>query len=433
MTTPPSIRARLASTLAAFAVVSGLAVAAAVWGAVQHEADELLDGSLSASAAVLAGLLAQGSTQEGDVAPPPRVGPQTQAPPEDVEFAWQLVDADGAVRRRSAHAPGAAFASPPRFGFSDSGQWRLLGLPFANPGQVLYVAQNRAERQEAIVEIAVRSAAAALAVSVLGMLWMRRQVARELEPLEALSRAVTRFDPLRPDAPLGAALRAEFVPVHRAIDLLGRGLAQRVANERVVTAHAAHALRTPLAGIDAQLAVALREAPPELRPRLGRVRAAAEHLQRVVVALLALFRAGSELHLQEVDVAGLLGNMPIDGLAVDVVTAATLTADPDLLAAALLNLLDNALRHGARQVTLSVNGSVLRLRDDGPGVPTQRRIALQEALDQQAYERPLGSGLAVADRVARAHGGALRLVESDCGFEIELALAAVPAAEDEGA
>ena len=432
MTTPPSIRARLARTLAGFSIVSGLAVAAAVWGAVQHEANELLDGSLSASAAVLSGLLALDTVQAVAVAAPVNP-PQMETPPEDVEFAWQLVDADGVVRRRSAHAPTLAFASPPHFGFSDMGQWRLLGQPFATAGQVLYVAQNRAERREATVEIAVRSAAAALAVSMLGVLWMRRQVGRELEPLESLSRAVARFDPLRPDAPLGAPLRAEFVPVHRAIDLLGHGLAQRVANERVVTAHAAHALRTPLAGIDAQLAVAWREAPAALRPRLGRVRAAAEHLQRVVVALLALFRAGSALDLQQVDVATLLGGVPIEGLAVNVAAPASLTADPDLLAAALLNLLDNALRHGARQVTLSVDGSVLRLQDDGPGVSADRRIALQVALDRQAYERPLGSGLMVADRVARAHGGALRLVARERGFEIELGLAAAPAAGPEGA
>jgi len=48
-----------------------------------------------------------------------------------------------------------------------------------------------------------------------------------------------------------------------------------VAAERAFNAHAAHALRTPLAGLDAQIAVALREAPEPLQGRLERIRAGA--------------------------------------------------------------------------------------------------------------------------------------------------------------
>ena len=80
--------------------------------------------------------------------------------------------------------------------------------------------------------------------------------------------------------------------MHDAISALGERLARRVANERAFSAHAAHALRTPLAGIDTQLAVAQREAPASLQPRLARVREAAGRLTRVVSALLALFRSG---------------------------------------------------------------------------------------------------------------------------------------------
>ncbi|MBK9362956.1 MAG: hypothetical protein IPM99_18555 [Rubrivivax sp.] len=60
--------------------------------------------------------------------------------------------------------------------------------------------------------------------------------------------------------------------MHDAIEALGERLARRVANERAFGAHSAHALRTPLAGIDLQLAVAEREAPPALQPRLARAR-----------------------------------------------------------------------------------------------------------------------------------------------------------------
>jgi signal transduction histidine kinase len=418
MTPLPSIRARLARALVATSVVSGLAVSAAVWFTVRSEADELLDSSLTASAAVLAGQLLAPAGAPGDTLADPAL--PALAP--DEEFAWQLVDRDGAVRLRSASAPRVAFATGPTLGFVNIERWRVLGRATGVGGQVMYVAQARAERGEVAADIAFSGATAALVVAALGLAWLRRQVERELEPLEALSRAVAAFDPMRLDAPLGPAQRAEFVPVHAAIDALGQGLAQRVANEHAVTAHAAHALRTPLAGIDAQLAVALRECPPALRPRLAQAREAAGRLQRVVGSLLTLFRTGAELHRQPVDVAALLARLPIEALEVRVQAPALVDADPDLLAAALMNLLDNALRHGARRVVVSVDGSCVRLHDDGPGVAEERRLALQAAIDEQRYESPLGLGLTLADRVARAHGGALQLHAVAQGFDVALRL-----------
>jgi len=38
-------------------------------------------------------------------------------------------------------------------------------------------------------------------------------------------------------------------------------------------------------------------------------------------------------------------------------------------------------------------------------------------------ERAMGLGLALADRVARAHGGRLQLLHPDSGFAVELLLA----------
>ena len=98
-------------------------------------------------------------------------------------------------------------------------------------------------------------------------------------------------------------------------------------------------------------------------------------------------------------------------------------ADPDLLAAALGNLLDNAQRHGAGRVWIEpVPGGGLRLRDDGPGIDPARRERLQSALDRQAYEDGPGLGLMLADRVARAHRGRLDLPPSDRGFVVEISL-----------
>ena len=234
---------------------------------------------------------------------------------------------------------------------------------------MVYVAQTTEERVEAETEVALAALFAGAPMTVLrSALAEVAHPPRGLQPLRDLSERLAHYDPMQPGAALGAAEREELQPVHAAIDALAGRLTRRIAHERAFTSHAAHALRTPLAGIDAPLAVALREAEAPHRPRLQRVRTAAERLQRVVVALLAMFRSGAEVQRSEIDVGALAARLPIEGLALEARGTTPLRADPDLVTAAVLNLLDNAQRHGARSVTFSTPvPNVLRVHDDGPG------------------------------------------------------------------
>jgi signal transduction histidine kinase len=290
------------------------------------------------------------------------------------------------------------------------------------------VAQAQAERLKAQAEVALSAVLAALLVGWLGHLWLRRRLGDELAPLQRLSLRLSRHEPLTvTGTSLGPPERLELASVHAAIDDLASRLAERVMHERAFSAHAAHALRTPLAGIDAQLALALREAPPPLQPRLQRARDAAARLHRVVAALLALFRTAEPPLREPVDVAALLSRLPVDGLGVHVDPDIVVSADPDLLAAAVLNLLDNSLRHGGRQVRVSSpRAGVLRLHDDGPGVSAERRAALQQALADQAYTGNTGLGLMLADLIARSHGGRLTIADVSGGFAVDLTLDAAP-------
>ncbi|HEX6017395.1 MAG TPA: histidine kinase dimerization/phospho-acceptor domain-containing protein [Burkholderiaceae bacterium] len=413
----PSIRRRLACAMWIGSLLSGLAVALAVWLAANEEVDELLDDTLRASAEVMSVLLPRNGEPIALSAP-------TKS---DERFAWQVVDASQRVVMHSARAPGEPFVRAPLSGFADSAQWRVYGVALGDGGRMLYVAQARAERAEAEVEVALSSVLAALAVGILAYFWLSALVRHEWAPVHRLSDWLAAHDPLAAGATLGTAERAELVAVHRAVDQLGQRLAQRLAQERAFAAQAAHALRTPLAGIDAQLAVCLRESPPSLQPRLQRVREGATRLQRVVAALLTLFRSDGQPQRGAIDLHELLRQFSLDRLQVDLRAAQPLHADADLLAAALANLLDNAQRHGASRVTVSTpSADTVRLDDDGPGVTPERGRALQAALDAQAYDDAPGLGLVLADLVARAHGGRLRVCApaSGRGFAVELSLGA---------
>ncbi len=440
----PSIRSRLTLLLVGVALVWGLLVSLGVWLAVREEVDELLDDTLQASAEVLGRLLSVGDAQA--LAGAAAVAAAPGSPGNHQHFAWQLVGPGGRLLLHSARAPQQPWLPLPTAGFVNAaGGWRVFGLRLADGERMLYVAQAGDERLEAETEVVLTAVWLTLAVAALSAWWLGRRVRRELKPLLDLPLALAHYEPLQPGATLPAPTRRELQPMQQAIEALGRRLAGRVANERAFSAHAAHALRTPLAGIDTQLAVAQREASAELQPRLARVREAAARLTRVVAALLALFRSGAELQWQPLALAPLLQRLPHEGLRLrlDPPVPDTLQGDADLLTAALINLLDNAVRHGAGELVVSLQTAAdgrqhLRLHDDGRGCPPAQREQLAAALAAQAYEAQMGTGrspglgLMLADLVARAHGGALSLPAVAQGFAVELSLGPAPAAPQRG-
>jgi signal transduction histidine kinase len=93
--------------------------------------------------------------------------------------------------------------------------------------------------------------------------------------------------------------------------------------------------------------------------------------------------------------------------------------DPDALRRLLVNLLDNAVRHAASQVCVSVcseaGWAVLTVVDDGPGIPDAERervfgrfTRLDNARDRTG-EEGAGLGLAIVRSTAEAHGGSVSL------------------------
>lgn len=419
MTPLPSIRHRLSRTLLVISVAWGIAVSAVVWLAVRHEVDELLDNTLQESAEILFGLLSFNLSQL------PMQGGAMPAPVHDELTVWQIVDASNVVRLRSHKAPDQPLTVQRSKGLSNAGDaWRVYSIPFEASHLVLHVAQRGTERHEARVEAAGVTVVAALVVGLMCALWLRSRVRHELEPIGSMSDSIAQFDPLHADLTLAPATRTELVPMRQAINDLGVRLARQMAHERAFSGHAAHALRTPLAGMVAQLAVAQRKAPPEVQGHLRRTREAADQLRRVVEALLTLFRAGGHLDRRAIDVAELVSHLPFATLSISAEHNEPVNGDPDLMAAALMNLLDNSVRHGAKMATVTTRvgtqGACIEIHDDGSGLSDEKRVRLQSALDAQAYDGQTGLGLMLADMVARAHQGHLVIVPCTSGCTVQI-------------
>jgi len=409
----PSMAWRLLGVTAVGSLLMALAVSIAAVVAVDEEVDELLDDTLQASADLLAPQLHEGGMPSGEL---PRRGA--------VRFAWTWVDSAGRQVAASQGADAAWLRNLPSEGFADRGDWRIYVHPLAERGQLL-VAQTRAERREARMEVVQFALLSALGLTLLGLPLLAWRARRELAPLERLGERLAGFDAQHRDPrslpeQLGPAEREELQPLHNALTRYSQRLGERLAFEREFSAQAAHLLRTPLAGMDAQLAVAQKEMPGQAR--LQRVREAGQRLQHLVLGLLRLFRDQPQLHRAPLDARALLASLPLGGLQIEAGPPCPLQADAELLAAALLNLIDNAQRHGAQRLWLqAVGGNGLSLRDDGVGLPAGEREALLARLQGETGGEQ-GLGLRLAQLVANAHGGRIDLPAVPAGFELELHL-----------
>ena len=87
---------------------------------------------------------------------------------------------------------------------------------------------------------------------------------------------------------------------------------------------------------------------------------------------------------------------------------------------AVSNLIDNALRYGKEPIEVRVSKNVIEVSDRGPGIPASEVERLKRPFTrlQSARSGPsagAGLGLAIVERVARAHGGWLDLEAREGG------------------
>jgi signal transduction histidine kinase len=110
--------------------------------------------------------------------------------------------------------------------------------------------------------------------------------------------------------------------------------------------------------------------------------------------------------------------------------SATLPGDPLLLAQAVGNLIDNALKFVAENGTISVaaarrsDGTIeIAVADDGPGIPDAEKPKVLERFYRSDASRGTpgaGLGLSLVAAVAKLHGGALGLADNNPGLRATL-------------
>jgi len=249
----------------------------------------------------------------------------------------------------------------------------------------------------------------------------------QLRPLAQIARQATEIGPdslaLRI---LNTSSAAEYVALRAALNGMLERIDQGLQRERRFSSAAAHELRTPLAQLKTTIEVYRRRdhSAAEYRDAMDDLLADAERLERLIQGLLHLTR-GSELlaaNAKPVALCSLLtqsvaesGTAILHALPHDI----QVTADPELLRAAIANVLSNALRYAPgvspeiHVVDRPERVEVLVL-DRGPGIPEaewerifQPLVRLDTARTVGNNADGLGLGLAIARSSVRAFGGDL--------------------------
>lgn len=247
---------------------------------------------------------------------------------------------------------------------------------------------------------------------------------RTLHPLRELALEVAAIEAGREES-VGGAYPRELQRLARNLNALIRNERAHLGRYRDTLTDLAHSIKTPLAVIK----VALQEEPGERRDRtiadqvarineivgfqlqragkvgrttFGRAIAVSPAVEELVTSLQKVYRDKDLVFERRVD------------------AASRFRGDHGELLEILGNLLDNACkwaRHTVRVgAAIDAQDLVLRVEDDGPGIPADRRgevlargIRADESVEGQ------GIGLAVVHDIVGRHGGRLELGESDLG------------------
>lgn len=306
----------------------------------------------------------------------------------------------------------------------------ILGMQTENGETLHLVIDRRRASTSNPHQLFVLMVFTGILMTAVAYLFLRNQ----LRPIRRLARAAEAFGKGRvePYKPSGAL---EVRAAGRAfLDMRAR-IERQIEQRTMMLSGVSHDLRTPLTRM--KLGLSMMDEAPESADLLGDV----AEMEALLTTFLDFARSDALDDPENADVLRIARDAVADAgrLGGDVTlvmpqTAPEIALRPQAVRRALNNLLSNALRYGSKaRLSVTVLDRVLRytVEDNGPGIaPEDRAEAVRPfaRLDQarnQDRGSGVGLGLAIANDIARSHGGTMRLSASDDmgGLRVDLVLA----------
>jgi len=435
--------------LVAVAILLGLAGATLIADVVRRTNDRVLAGALGAIAETV-------QVERGDVTldlPPAAFGMLENSERDNVYY--RIAEGDTLLTGYAdlpAPRPNDLTIDEPRFRFASYRGQRIRiaevrrALPAIDRPVVVQVAETLDGRTALSRRLMIELLVGEILLVGIAVLLVRPALGWSLRPLSRLRGAVEARDGrAAPDlSPLDTGpLPLELRPLATAFDRLLAQLDTATAATRRFTADASHQMRTPLAVLKVQVALARRGSSEAL----DEIADASARLERLLTQLLALARAeeaGASAPLERVDlreVAVRVISRHI-GQAIDADVELQLEAEAGpvmvtghrtLIVEIVGNLVDNGIRYNRRggmvTVAIAPAGDVpgdevtLSVRDDGPGIPrADRDRVFDRFIRLEAGDGAEGSGLglAVVRSAATRIGATIALEDAAPGLIVRL-------------
>jgi signal transduction histidine kinase len=343
---------------------------------------------------------------------------------------------------------------------ADKGKWFLfkVSVPFGDEtrdhemraqrfplpgGYKMLVGHDVQERQD-VKSLMMRGLIAAVVMTLLlglgGGFWMGRRILAQAGAISAVATQIMRGD-LSQRLPVRDA-DDEINTLAREINTMLDKIEQLTLGMRTVLDSAAHDLRTPLNRLQATAEEAMTQLTPGSAERrvLERVTTEVDRMRSTLDALLRIALAETGTVAREpVDLSELLASVvelyaPVSDergiiLESSVASGATVLGSRQLLAQALANLLDNAIKftpdggHIRVQLRGSSSEPEVIVEDNGPGIPADKReivLGRRVRLDEARKFPGSGLGLSLVAAVTKLHGAHLVLDDAGPGLRVSL-------------
>ena len=281
------------------------------------------------------------------------------------------------------------------------------------------VPRERIERQIALRWLGW--GALAVALSLLAAYFL---VSRLNRPLRALASAAGAIGKGKIPDPVSESGPEEIRTLSHAFNQMSKDLARLDADRALILAGVSHDLRTPLSRL--RLGIEMSGADPQLRDGMT---ADIEEMDRTINQFLDFARTDGGETLQHADLAAIAAEVAEHygrrgkSVATDFSRVPELPLQVLSMRRVVLNLIDNALRYGEKEVSVAVHAeagaAVLEVADRGPGIPASEAERLKQPFTRLEVARSdkggAGLGLAIVERVVRAHRGSFELLAREGG------------------
>jgi len=278
----------------------------------------------------------------------------------------------------------------------------------------LRIPRGRVERQIALRWLGWGTLA--LALSLLSA-WVI--VSRLNRPLRALATAAGAIGKGKTPEPLSESGPEEIRTLSHAFNEMSRDLARLDQDRALILAGVSHDLRTPLSRL--RLGLEMSGADPQLKDGMT---ADIEEMDRIINQFLDFARTDGGEATQDTDLAAIAAEVAEHyrrhgrSVATELANVPRLPLQTMAMRRVVLNLVDNALRYGEKDVGIAVRAEnasvVLEVADRGPGIPATEVERLKRPFTRMEAARSdkggAGLGLAIVERVVRAHRGSLELL-----------------------